>query len=926
MKLRLFTKLATNLAALAAIPLFGQTVITGVADKGIYTDRANFTVTAQSGYTCGARLDGIPVPIAAAVAVSNADYHELSVSATNDSTLTVTTQLIRFIVTSSERGNTETGLPPWVPYPVVNSAPEEFAGSQLRVIVPENFPSGYAIPVVAWVEAAAGHALRANGLLSATGQPAIQLRRGVGSGFLPAPAAPGALVYAATVGSLAVEKTIGVETNTVWTEAAGEIQGVSVWPAGSRIEIKQNLTISAGASLVIGEGTVVRLAHRVNLTNNGSLLIQGTTARPVVFMPEAPALPWGGIIMHAAGAQLEATGAIFTGSGAEPCFFDSQFCARAGAPHSHRGEQPLLSCIGSGISVSMTDSAAISLSGQFGHSVDGGSYTFRFTRFLMQRCTTGGEYTGAAFVVNDSAFIECPADTAEFVDGDNDCLYLVNGTHGFTNTLFGYCKDDAIDSGASGAGVFNYQDCWFESAFHEANSLSGTGKQVVHCRSVFLNSGQALEAGYESPEGTLDQCLAIGNVVGGRFGDNYDWSYNGFLRATNSILLYNHHDVWGMNWADWSYRTGRMSVVSNYLSVSDPFWPSNAVWNAATDAPVLAGYFNGPAESPVGIGMALWSSRLAPGATTIPVRLSRFSTNIVSVRYLAESPGGSHGSGTLTFQPGEMVKTIPLAGLYPAEAEMVLIRLLDAENGQLTGLSQVFALNRNSDPNASATLIAKGAVWRFLDTGTNLGTTWVNLGFADDDWKSGPAQLGFGDNDEVTLVASNRQVTTYFRHRFVVADPAEFTSLSLGLLRDDGGVVYLNGTEVFRSNLPLGPIDYLTLATNALPQDETTYFYTNTVPASLLVPGTNIIAVEIHQSSVTSSDLSFDLRLEGVRPPAPLLLRQVRIGRQLVLFWSEPDAVLEKAAALDGPWGAESTGNPQAFDLSGPQWFFRLKR
>jgi len=257
---------------------------------------------------------------------------------------------------------------------------------------------------------------------------------------------------------------------------------------------------------------------------------------------------------------------------------------------------------------------------------------------------------------------------------------------------------------------------------------------------------------------------------------------------------------------------------------------------------------------------------------------------------------------------------------------MVLIRLLDAENGQLTGLSQVFALNRNSDPNASATLIAKGAVWRFLDTGTNLGTTWVNLGFADDDWKSGPAQLGFGDNDEVTLVASNRQVTTYFRHRFVVADPAEFTSLSLGLLRDDGGVVYLNGTEVFRSNLPLGPIDYLTLATNALPQDETTYFYTNTVPASLLVPGTNIIAVEIHQSSVTSSDLSFDLWLEGVRPPAPLLLRQVRIGRQLVLFWSEPDAVLEKAAALEGPWSAESTGNPQAFDLSGPQWFFRLKR
>lgn len=926
MKQSILKTFASCALALGTMPLAAQVVITGVADKAVYTDRAAFSVTVQAGYSCGARLDGNPVPVGVSVPVTNADYHELSVSVTNDSTAVVSSQWVRFIVTASERGNTENGLPPWVPYPVVNSAPEEFVGSQLRLIVPESFPAGYPVPVVAWVEDPAGHALRANGLLQAPGQPSIQLRRGVGSGFLPPAAAPGPLDYSAAVGGLTADHLIAIETNTSWSQVSGIINGAVTWPAGSRIAMEQHLTIPAGASLRIGEGTIVRLGHGVNLTNSGSLVIQGTTARPVVFMPEDPAQPWGGIIMHSAGAQLEATGTIFTGSGAESCFFDSQFCARSGAPHSHRGEQPLVSCIGSGIGVSMTDSAAISLAGQLGHSVEGGSYTFRFTRFLMQRCTTGGEYTGAAFSVNDSAFIECPADTGQFVDGDNDCLYLVSGTHGFTNTLFGYCKDDGIDSGASGAGVFHYQDCWFESAYHEANSLSGTGKRVMHRRSVFLNSGQALEAGYESPEGTLEECLAIGNVVGGRLGDNYDWTYNGFLRVTNSILIHNYRDVWGMNWADWSYRTGQMAVAGNHLTAPDPFWPSNSVWNPEAHAPLLAAYFNGPADSPVGIAFALWSKELKPEAGSIPVRLSRFSTNVVSVQYRAESEAGLHGSGVLAFRPGEMVKSITLAGLCPAEVEVVSIRLLEPENGRLTGLSQVFVVNSQADSNPPVSLIVKGATWRFLDLATNLGSAWVDPAFSDADWKSGPAQLGFGDGDEVTTVASNRQVTTYFRHAFVVEEPSQFASLTLGLLRDDGGMVYLNGTEVFRSNLPPGPVDYLTLATNALAQDETSYFYTHAFPPDLLRPGTNVVAVEIHQSSVTSSDLSFDFWLEGLRPPAPVLLRRARIGDQLVLFWSGEGFLLEEAAALSGPWSAVGGNNPQAVDLGGPQRYFRLKR
>ena len=85
--------------------------------------------------------------------------------------------------------------------------------------------------------------------------------------------------------------------------------------------------------------------------------------------------------------------------------------------------------------------------------------------------------------------------------------------------------------------------------------------------------------------------------------------------------------------------------------------------------------------------------------------------------------------------------------------------------------------------------------------------------------------------------------------------------MSIRLLRDDGAVVYLNGTEVFRSNMPAGTITYQTAASGGA--DETT-FYTTTASAALLVSGINTIAVEVHQKEPGSSDLSFSLQLTGV--------------------------------------------------------------
>jgi len=169
-------------------------------------------------------------------------------------------------------------------------------------------------------------------------------------------------------------------------------------------------------------------------------------------------------------------------------------------------------------------------------------------------------------------------------------------------------------------------------------------------------------------------------------------------------------------------------------------------------------------------------------------------------------------------------------------------------------------------------LITPGATWKYLDTGVDPGTAWRGPGYNDTSWASGAAQLGFGDGDEVTVIRSGI-VTAYFRRNFSVANPATVSNLTLRVLRDDGVAVYLNGVEVFRNNLPSGPLSYTTLATATVGgAEETTTFLTATLDANLLVAGENVIAAEVHQVSVTSSDLSFDLALlADTAPPPPEL-------------------------------------------------------
>ncbi|MBN2132479.1 MAG: tandem-95 repeat protein [Sedimentisphaerales bacterium] len=159
-------------------------------------------------------------------------------------------------------------------------------------------------------------------------------------------------------------------------------------------------------------------------------------------------------------------------------------------------------------------------------------------------------------------------------------------------------------------------------------------------------------------------------------------------------------------------------------------------------------------------------------------------------------------------------------------------------------------------------LIPKGSDWRYVDTGVDLGTVWQSIGYSDLGWSSGPAQLGFGDNDEQTTITSGH-TCYYFRHAFDVTDPSVFGSLTLWVVRDDGCVVYLNGTEVVRSNMPASDIQHGTFASTVVGGTDEDAWFRYSVDAGLLVAGTNVVAVEVHQANATSSDISFDFELSG---------------------------------------------------------------
>lgn len=203
------------------------------------------------------------------------------------------------------------------------------------------------------------------------------------------------------------------------------------------------------------------------------------------------------------------------------------------------------------------------------------------------------------------------------------------------------------------------------------------------------------------------------------------------------------------------------------------------------------------------------------------------------------------------------------------------------------------------------TLIQEDSIWKYWDKGTDLQTAWRDPDFVDADWDSAKAQLGYGDNGEVSEISygtdsNNKYITYYFRRHFQVDDKTEYKSLLANLVRDDGAVVYLNGYEEFRDNMQDGEVLFSTEADQTIGgSDETAWQDDRTLDISHLRNGDNVLAVEVHQINNTSSDLSFNFRLfaelNDPDQPETLTLNPGK-NRIPVQAYSDPEGLTDEIA------------------------------
>jgi hypothetical protein len=171
------------------------------------------------------------------------------------------------------------------------------------------------------------------------------------------------------------------------------------------------------------------------------------------------------------------------------------------------------------------------------------------------------------------------------------------------------------------------------------------------------------------------------------------------------------------------------------------------------------------------------------------------------------------------------------------------------------------------------TLVAKSAAWKVLDKGLDIsGAPWLTTDYYDGFWSAGAAPLGYGLANIATAigyggVSSNRYTTTYFRREFTM----DFTPMTLTgrMMRAHGAVLYLNGTEIARQNMPAGDVAYATCASNAVAGEAATNYYGFVVPPAALVVGRNLMTAELHLAAGTNTTAGFAVELITVNPTIP---------------------------------------------------------
>ncbi|MFC4808882.1 glycoside hydrolase domain-containing protein [Paenibacillus sp. GCM10023250] len=218
-------------------------------------------------------------------------------------------------------------------------------------------------------------------------------------------------------------------------------------------------------------------------------------------------------------------------------------------------------------------------------------------------------------------------------------------------------------------------------------------------------------------------------------------------------------------------------------------------------------------------------------------------------------------------------------------------------------------------------MIAEKSTWKYLDKGRYAGEGWTTAAFDDSAWASGPAMLGYDSYGKpATKVsygpnANNKYPTTYFRKTFNVEDSSGILELDASLIRDDGAIVYLNGHEVIRTNMPSGTVGYDTYANATVADERDRSGYA--IDPRYLVDGENVLTAEVHQVNGTSSDIAFEFSLDAVRelktPAAPT--NPVADDTMNTIGWTPVTGIADASeyqfSTDDGKTWRTASANPQ---------------
>ena len=163
-------------------------------------------------------------------------------------------------------------------------------------------------------------------------------------------------------------------------------------------------------------------------------------------------------------------------------------------------------------------------------------------------------------------------------------------------------------------------------------------------------------------------------------------------------------------------------------------------------------------------------------------------------------------------------------------------------------------------------LIPTGKSWDYFKGRAQPDAGWTEPGFAlTAAWLSGPTGIGYGDGDDETVLSdmSRGYLSVFCRHDFLLSRPESVGRLTLRIDYDDGFIAYLNGVEVARSS-SLDAAGQTVSFNESARSHEAGEVEAYTLDPSALVAGANVLAIQVHNERINSSDLSFIPELSAI--------------------------------------------------------------